>query len=606
MQRACLWFIASSILLTGCWSTTPHAPDTSTSEAEDGSAVDRQQPDTSPDANREAPSDVAHEPSLAPVQPEAEPLLVELPSPGVPPEPVRQSVRLLMLTSEGPLVVAATLSIDGRPYKTAMQKLLDQFIELADSNADGVAHWDEVVESPHFRYGQFGNELLNRYTEKQQAKRKYDTNVNGRLDRSEVPAFLTQNNGQSQAFQLRRSRTRGVGSKSRSGVMRLLDHDEDGRLGEDEIANAAVRLRSRDADADEILTPDDFVVTNVNRGGMQRGERSFGPDSSILLDDAVDWQLVSYAMDVIYGGDLSVDKFRLAPELHTLLDLDADGLISEQELKGLESAAANVHLHLEFGQLASGENEALPRLRLVKLSTSLQQQTLDVVEADQQLTLRWNRLQMGIYLSDDFGVIDFQRQAQMQVNQADANGNGYLEASEFPENLVGQAPFEALDRDGDGRLYAKDLAEVLSQRQAIPRSQIVARAEGHADGLFSALDTNSDGRVAAREIANAPSRLHALDRNQDKVLSTREFPYAIEIVFTRGDAARGDALFDVANLAVTETPGPRWFRRMDANADGDLSAAEFLGTAQQFRDLDANADGFLTPGEVQALGSSVK
>ena len=46
--------------------------------------------------------------------------------------------------------------------------------------------------------------------------------------------------------------------------------------------------------------------------------------------------------------------------------------------------------------------------------------------------------------------------------------------------------------------------------------------------------------------------------------------------------------------------GPLWFRKMDRNADGDVSEREFLGTIEQFRKLDRDGDGLLSPEEAEA------
>ena len=609
MQRTFLFVISSSLLMTGCWSTNSSSPaPASPTKAAVGGVTGGEQTDAPVQPGPSALSgDVRQNDPVLPRQPR-EPLLVELASPGVPPEPVRSAARFLLLTGEGPLVIEASFRIDGYPSTQVLQQLLDKMLELADSNGDGVALWDEVLESPHFRFGQFGNVVLNNFAQKQQARRQYDTNLNGRFDRAEVPAFLTQNKGSSQAFQLLRSAANRGSNKSHSPVMRVLDYDEDGRLGRDEISQASSRLQSRDADADEILLPSDFVFAPGTRGGMRRGRRRYGPDSAILLGEHVDWDQVSYAMQEIYGGDLAIDTFRLVPELHASLDLDVDGQISDLEVKGFNSVAASIRLHLEFGRSTSEGDEVSPRVRLMHLSTNLERHAVDVVETERRITLQWARFKVAVYINDALGAIDNQMQARSQFEQADADSNGYLEASEFPENLVGEAPFAALDQDGDGRLYLKDFAEILGQRQAVVRSQIVAQAEDQVDALFSALDANNDGRLAGREVASASARLRELDVNQDEVLRSRELPDTMGIVFARGVPAARDGLLNVANLTTfstaTATDAPQWFRRMDGNADGDISAAEFLGTANQFRDLDANADGFLSLGEVQALASS--
>jgi hypothetical protein len=45
--------------------------------------------------------------------------------------------------------------------------------------------------------------------------------------------------------------------------------------------------------------------------------------------------------------------------------------------------------------------------------------------------------------------------------------------------------------------------------------------------------------------------------------------------------------------------GPLWFRKMDRNNDGDVSAREFLGTPEQFRRIDSDGDGLISPAEAR-------
>jgi Ca2+-binding EF-hand superfamily protein len=73
--------------------------------------------------------------------------------------------------------------------------------------------------------------------------------------------------------------------------------------------------------------------------------------------------------------------------------------------------------------------------------------------------------------------------------------------------------------------------------------------------------------------------------------------------FIRGNPQQDNALFAMPNIArpVAEQT-PRWFRGMDANGDGEISAREFLGPAAKFRQLDANADGFVSTDELPADG----
>jgi hypothetical protein len=49
--------------------------------------------------------------------------------------------------------------------------------------------------------------------------------------------------------------------------------------------------------------------------------------------------------------------------------------------------------------------------------------------------------------------------------------------------------------------------------------------------------------------------------------------------------------------APAPTAGPVWFRKMDRNHDGDVSRREFLGTDEEFRRLDADGDGLISAAE---------
>jgi hypothetical protein len=47
------------------------------------------------------------------------------------------------------------------------------------------------------------------------------------------------------------------------------------------------------------------------------------------------------------------------------------------------------------------------------------------------------------------------------------------------------------------------------------------------------------------------------------------------------------------------TAGPRWFRKMDRNRDGDVSRREFLGTDEEFRGFDTDGDGLISVKEAE-------
>ena len=57
---------------------------------------------------------------------------------------------------------------------------------------------------------------------------------------------------------------------------------------------------------------------------------------------------------------------------------------------------------------------------------------------------------------------------------------------------------------------------------------------------------------------------------------------------------------------VPEGRGPVWFRKMDRNGDGDISRAEWLGTAEEFERIDTDKDGLISLAEAEAADSLVR
>ncbi len=160
-------------------------------------------------------------------------------------------------------------------------------------------------------------------------------------------------------------------------------------------------------------------------------------------------------------------------------------------------------------------------------------------------------------------------------------------------------PLEAVDTDGNEKLYAEEIRQFLEHRQAAVRSQIGVTADDQQDALFTAIDGNNDGRLDGREISGMSNTLRQLDGNDDGQVQLHEIPGSMVVGVARGN--RQDArLFEIPVALVPPSPDvPRWFRSMDRNGDGGISRREFLGTRQQFDDLDGNQDGFVDSQEVR-------
>ena len=108
--------------------------------------------------------------------------------------------------------------------------------------------------------------------------------------------------------------------------------------------------------------------------------------------------------------------------------------------------------------------------------------------------------------------------------------------------------------------------------------------------LMRRVDADNDHRLSLREIEAISPLVKSLDRNGDGTVRLDELPVPIRVTVTLGahaHAVLGQAVASTTPSNSTTTPdAPAWFASMDLNRDGDLTAAEFLGTREQFAQLD--------------------
>jgi Ca2+-binding EF-hand superfamily protein len=121
--------------------------------------------------------------------------------------------------------------------------------------------------------------------------------------------------------------------------------------------------------------------------------------------------------------------------------------------------------------------------------------------------------------------------------------------------------------------------------------------------VFEILDADRDRHLGRRELHNAAKHLKRFDHDGDGRVALAELPRTYELKVGRG-AFSGRRGFDFASYddpprrrAGAQEDVLSWFRHMDRNHDGDVSAREFLGTADEFRRLDTDRDGLLDPRE---------
>jgi Ca2+-binding EF-hand superfamily protein len=293
-------------------------------------------------------------------------------------------------------------------------------------------------------------------------------------------------------------------------------------------------------------------------------------------------------------GRLSAAELRQAPALLRRLDEDEDEVLTAAELlsTGTPDPIPAAGLGLTTGdakdvlRLATGKPPAVTGDRFVlsadgsRLAVPGGTCTVTVSAADPAAGFRVAKA----FYQAQFKAAAGDKPAAKAVFEADPAARVLVEL------------FDAADRDGDGRLTRAELDAFLDLVERGVGCQTVVTVTDRGRNLFDLFDHNGDGRLDAAELTRSPR------------LDGATVPAAYRLAVGRGPV--GDAFGPVPfgtvagpkPAAAPPPRGPRWFRAMDRNGDGFVSAREFVGPPEVFRKLDADGDGRISVEEAEAAG----
>lgn len=388
-------------------------------------------------------------------------------------------------------------------------------------------------------------------------------------------------------------------------LFRYLDRSYDHALTRDEFEHSDQALRRFDLDDDELISIDELggyqsPAINVSQSMERNGTGPFR-----LLPFTEEQDRKTYRR--LYYYDWSQRGLGCSDEDFARYDLDKDGEIGKAELpKLLENAPPHLDLVVRFGELDQNQSAVEiasdpARLETVFASARRPSERAVVIEVD--------GLRITLRLEDDAAAIASARRTRhQQFLSLDTDNNGYLEPNEFPVDASFFGPFESLDLDGDDQLYEPELARIFDYQMRVQqlRGELSTSLLGRS--LFEMIDDNRDRRLSRRELLAGGAMLSEWDQDADDRLTLAEIPRHYELVLRRSQPQLVRLVFMTSEVQRTTgktqaQTGPRWFRRMDANGDGDVSLREFLGSAEQFKQLDANGDKILDPQEVAGLST---
>jgi len=406
-----------------------------------------------------------------------------------------------------------------------------------------------------------------------------------------------------------------------------LDRDKDGELTRPELAAIAGSLRPLDLDDDEMISalelePFDspaFTAT-VDESSERRarftalppvvelvaGESSLRPARLLL-------KKYDKGKDDVPGrpdGKLSPAEFAIDPDVFASADSNGDDALDADELrKLLVRAPIDLTLEVTLSPEASDHRGAVR----VEAGGALPKGTEVRRLADGDVEFAIGQVRLDIHVEDgNTAALEAHRILQQRFKAADANKDGYLDGKEQTAINAPQSPLAGLsaviDRDGDGKLYLKELIEFADRQQQAARSRLVVTTSDQGRAIFGILDLDRDRRLGAREVMRTVDRVMSWDGDGDGRVTPDEIPYHFQVTIARSGlpGLTGEGVVNpgprsmVASRDAVPAAGPDWFQKMDRNHDGDVSRREFLGPRDQFDRLDRDKDGLIDPDEARA------
>lgn len=307
------------------------------------------------------------------------------------------------------------------------------------------------------------------------------------------------------------------------------------------------------------------------------------------LDGYVDWSMLAYSFDATKRPGI----FDQRPPLVSRLDANADQSIDADESRRLLEVPADLRLRIRFDFQLSNT----PTLD-VEITEPDPEVTIETFHHPQQIRIRSQRFQLIVTARDlPTGADSIPAEAFAAL---DTDQDGGLDETEIPDTALRELSFEQLDRDRDGKLTLREWNE--GRRGETPPWTVQVRGRGAEapDAVFAWLDQDNNGFLSARERVRSSHYLKQL-ANEKGNLEAIDLPDTFLLQLGRGEPGQDAQLFAPAPpFPATSSSWPLWAQSMDANQDGDIAAAEFLGSAEQFRQLDRDEDGFLDDAEIES------
>jgi Ca2+-binding EF-hand superfamily protein len=537
-------------------------------------------------------------------------LAAAAPAPELSPEDAQD---LVFLAPARPIVIRLYVQIDGKPATQGLDAWIKDLFAYLDRDGDGKLNGEEAERAPKVQalmqrlqqgYGFFNGAYQTT------PLGEIDENSDGKVTLEELTRYYRS----SDLGTPRLTVAPGTGYSADALTDALFNHfdlNKDGKLTPEEMAKAAEVLARLDSNDDETVSSQELlpgVQAGFQQGFVGGGMGMMGqgarPTAFFLATGRLDLaQQILARYDTNKDGVLNRDEIELDDATFQRLDANGDLDLSGAELLKLIGKTADMEVVLRLGTVAD-KQPAVEVLNPDKANSLLKAK---IVNGGLTVTFGTAQLDLRPAVTPSYGPQQMEaqkRQISFFFTQLDTAKRGFVDKQDVakPQGRFLQNVFDVADRDGDGKLTEKEVAALLDLDMRAGTSCLLLAAGEGGGGLFELLDANRDGRLSLREMRSACERAGG---DGPAVIVKAALPRQFSLAVSQGVFANfGRVVFPMNGRGGVVPPpaaggsvGPMWFRKMDANGDGDVSRREWLGSREDFQRLDRDGDGVITPEE---------